>query len=94
MNLFELSGNYPVLVTFNTALQAAVWGCEGIQEEVVQLLLEANADPDDSGVSGGTGLQEAAFWGDEPMVKHLLEANADVNLHCEGEIEGVRYPWQ
>ena len=65
-----------------------------MQENVVQLLLEANADPNDSKEGRGTVLQEAAFWGEESIVKRLLEANADVNLHCEGKCEGVRYPWQ
>ena len=81
--------NYLIQVGFNTALQAAVWG--GAQnEKVVQLLLEANADPNDSMDDGeGTVLQVAAFWGEDLIVKLLLEANADVDLHCEGAIDDV-----
>jgi len=60
----------------------------------VLLLLEANADPNDSREGRGTVLQEAAFLGNELVVKRLLEANADVNLHCEGKCKGVRYPWE
>ena len=58
----------------------------------MKLLLEANADPNDSKDGQGTVLQIASFRGEELMVKHLLEANADVNLHYEGEIDDVRYP--
>ena len=58
----------------------------------MKLLLEANADPNDSKDGQATVLQIASFRGEELMVKHLLEANADVNLHCEGEIDDVRYP--
>ena len=61
-------------------------------EEVVKILLEANADPDDSKEGWGTVLQIAAFRGSELIVKHLLEANADANLHCEGDFDGVRHP--
>ena len=60
---------------------------------MVQLLLEANADPNDTMEDRGTVLQIAAFWGNELIVKHLLEANADVNLHYEGDFGGVRHPW-
>ena len=63
-----------------------------MREKVVKLLLEANADPNDSKDGQGTVLQIAAFRGEELMVKQLLEANADVNLHCEGEIDDVGYP--
>ena len=61
-------------------------------EKVVQLLLEAKADPNDSMEGWGTVLQVAAFHGNELTVKHLLEAKADVNLHCEGNFGGVRDP--
>ena len=80
--------NYLIQVWFNTALQAAVWG-DAQNEKVVQLLLGANADPNDSMGGQGTVLQVAAFWGEEIIVKHLLEANADVDLHCEGAIDDV-----
>ena len=72
-----------------TALQAAVLGQN---EKVVQLLLEANADPNDSKEGWGTVLQVAAYKGNEFIVKHLLKANADVNLHCGGNLGGVSDP--
>ena len=58
----------------------------------MQLLLEANADPNDSREGWGTVLQVAASKGNELVVKHLLKANADVNLHCGGNFDGVRDP--
>ena len=58
----------------------------------MQLLLEANADPNDSIEGRGTVLQIAAFRGSEFIVKHLLEANADVNLHYGVDFGGVRHP--
>ena len=59
---------------------------------MIQLLLEAGADPNDSREGQGTVLQVASHWGNESTVKHLLEANADVNLQCEGDFDGVRHP--
>ena len=56
----------------------------------MQLLLEANADPNDSREVWGTVLQAAASLGNELIVKHLLKANADVNLHCGANFNGVR----
>ena len=58
----------------------------------MQLLLEAGADPNDTVEDNGTVLQYAAFWGEELVVAHLLEANADVNLRCEGNFRNVRHP--
>ena len=48
---------------------------------MVQLLLEADANPNNSREGHGTALQ-----GYELIATHLLEAKADVNLH------GVRHP--
>ena len=48
------------------------------------LLLEAGTDPNDSREGWGTVLQVATFKGDELIVKHLLKANANVNLHGKG----------
>ena len=59
---------------------------------MVRLLLEANADPDNSKDDWGTALQVAASKGNELIVKHLLKANADVNLHCVGNIGNVSDP--
>ena len=58
----------------------------------MQLFLEAGADPNDSKEGSGTALQIAALRGSELIAKHLLEANADVNLYCEGYFDGVRHP--
>ena len=60
----------------------------------MQLLLEAGADPNDRMEDSGTVLQSAAFRGDELVVTCLLDAGADVNLHCEGDFSGVRHPWK
>ena len=59
-------------------------------EKVVQLLLEANTDPNNSKDGWGTALQIATFKGNELIVKHLLKANTDVNLHCGGTFGDVR----
>ena len=59
---------------------------------MMQLLLEAGADPNDSKEGHGTALQVAAYWGSESTFKCLLEANADVNLQCEGEFADVGHP--
>ena len=59
---------------------------------MVQLLLEAGANPNYSREGLGTALQMAAFLGNELIAKHLLEAKADVNLQCEGDFRGVRHP--
>ena len=61
-------------------------------EKIVQLLLEANADPNESREGWGTALEIAAIRGHEPIVNCLLQANADVNLHCEGYFGSVRHP--
>ena len=59
---------------------------------MVQLLLEAGANPNYSRDGQGTALQIAAFMNNELFAKHLLEAKADVNLQCEGDVCGVRQP--
>ena len=58
----------------------------------MQLLLGAGVDPNGSREGQGTALQVASYWGMESTVKRLLEANADVNLQCEGDFDGVRHP--
>ena len=58
----------------------------------MQLLLEANADPNDSRENWGSVLQIAAGRGSELIVNHLLEAKADVNLQCKGDFRHVRRP--
>ena len=59
---------------------------------MVQLLLEAGADLNDSWDGWGTALHFTAFQGNELLVKHFLKANADVNLQCEGYFDPVRLP--
>ena len=59
---------------------------------MVQLFLEAGANPNYSREGEGTALQIAAFEGNRLIAKHLLEAKADVNLQCEGDFHGVRQP--
>ena len=59
---------------------------------MVQLLLEAKANPNDIIEGLGTVLQLAAFEGDELIAENLLETNADVNLRCEGNFRNVRHP--
>ena len=58
----------------------------------MRLLLEAGADPNDSREGWGTALQISAFNGNELIVEQLLEANADVNLHCQRDFQRVRHP--
>ena len=60
-------------------------------EKVVQILLETIADPNNLIEGCGYALQIAAFKGNELISKRLLEANADVKLHCEREFHGVRH---
>ena len=76
-------------MTYNTALEAAVWGED---EAMVRLLLQEGANPNDSKEGQRTALDVAVWIGNEWIVKHLLEANADVNLHFEGNFNGVRDP--
>ena len=59
--------------------------------KIVQLLLEAGADPNDSKEGRGAVLQIAAFRGSELIVKCLLKANAVANIHCKGDFGGVRH---
>ena len=57
----------------------------------MQLLLEAGADPNDSREGWGSVLQVAAYSGSELIVKHLLEAKADVDLQHDVDFN-VRHP--
>ena len=80
------------LTTFiikGTALHAAI---QGGNEKVVQLLLEAGADPNVILEGSGTALQLAVFEGNESIVKRLLKANADANLTCKFHTSDVRHP--
>ncbi|KAJ6475414.1 ankyrin repeat-containing domain protein [Mycena sanguinolenta] len=62
---------------YGTALQAAA--CGG-NIDIVQLLLEHNADPNIVGGEYGTALQAAAYMGNIDIVQLLLEHHADPNI--------------
>ncbi|XP_060756112.1 ankyrin repeat and SAM domain-containing protein 6-like [Neoarius graeffei] len=52
--------------------------------EVVQLLVERNADIDkQDGVHGWTALMQATYHGNKDVVKYLLSQGADVNLRAK-----------
>ncbi|XP_062335744.1 ankyrin repeat and SAM domain-containing protein 6-like [Osmerus eperlanus] len=54
------------------------------QLEVVQLLVEKNADIDkQDGVHGWTALMQATYHGNKDVVKYLLSQKADVNLKAK-----------
>uniref|UniRef100_A0A8P4G5J6 Ankyrin repeat and sterile alpha motif domain containing 6 n=1 Tax=Dicentrarchus labrax TaxID=13489 RepID=A0A8P4G5J6_DICLA len=61
-------------------MMAAVSG----QLEVVQLMVEKNADIDkQDGVHGWTALMQATYHGNKDIVKYLLSQGADVNLRAK-----------
>uniref|UniRef100_A0A673CDJ4 Ankyrin repeat and sterile alpha motif domain containing 6 n=1 Tax=Sphaeramia orbicularis TaxID=375764 RepID=A0A673CDJ4_9TELE len=61
-------------------MMAAVSG----QLEVVQLMVEKNADIDkQDGVHGWTALMQATYHGNKDIVKYLLGQGADVNLRAK-----------
>uniref|UniRef100_UPI003AAC0634 ankyrin repeat and SAM domain-containing protein 6-like n=1 Tax=Centroberyx gerrardi TaxID=166262 RepID=UPI003AAC0634 len=61
-------------------MMAAVSG----QLEVVQLMVEKNADIDkQDGVHGWTALMQATYHGNKDVVKYLLNQGADVNLRAK-----------
>uniref|UniRef100_A0A4W6G1H9 Ankyrin repeat and sterile alpha motif domain containing 6 n=1 Tax=Lates calcarifer TaxID=8187 RepID=A0A4W6G1H9_LATCA len=61
-------------------MMAAVSG----QLEVVQLMVEKNADIDkQDGVHGWTALMQATYHGNKDIVKYLLNQGADVNLRAK-----------
>ncbi|XP_061569663.1 ankyrin repeat and SAM domain-containing protein 6-like isoform X2 [Cololabis saira] len=61
-------------------MMAAVSG----QIEVVQLMVEKNADIDkQDGVHGWTALMQATYHGNKDIVKYLLSQGADVNLRAK-----------
>uniref|UniRef100_A0A3P9H3W6 Ankyrin repeat and sterile alpha motif domain containing 6 n=1 Tax=Oryzias latipes TaxID=8090 RepID=A0A3P9H3W6_ORYLA len=54
------------------------------QLEVVQLMVEKNADVDkQDGVHGWTALMQATYHGNKEVVKYLLSQGADVNLRAK-----------
>ncbi|KAM9331848.1 ankyrin repeat and SAM domain-containing protein 6 isoform 2-T2 [Pholidichthys leucotaenia] len=54
------------------------------QLEVVQLMVEKNADIDkQDGVHGWTALMQATYHGNKDIVKYLLSQGADVNLRAK-----------
>ncbi|PGH28581.1 hypothetical protein GX50_08674, partial [[Emmonsia] crescens] len=52
---------------------------EGCHEEVVQMLLDSNADVNAQGGEYGTALQAASHRGHEKVVQMLLDRDADIN---------------
>uniref|UniRef100_A0A8B9H256 Ankyrin repeat and sterile alpha motif domain containing 6 n=1 Tax=Astyanax mexicanus TaxID=7994 RepID=A0A8B9H256_ASTMX len=73
VNLANADGASPLMI-------AAVSG----QQEVVQLLVEKNADVDkQDGVHGWTALMQATYHGNKDVVKYLLNQGADVNLRAK-----------
>ncbi|KAI4876108.1 hypothetical protein NFI96_026141 [Prochilodus magdalenae] len=73
VNLANADGASPLMI-------AAVSG----QLEVVQLLVEKNADIDkQDGVHGWTALMQATYHGNKNVVKYLLNQGADVNLRAK-----------
>ncbi|KAI9764645.1 MAG: hypothetical protein M1840_008142 [Geoglossum simile] len=61
---------------FGSALQAAAYGGH---KEIVEMLLEKGAHPDDQDRYGQTALHQAAHQGHKGIVELLLERGADVN---------------
>ncbi|XP_030612511.1 ankyrin repeat and SAM domain-containing protein 6 isoform X2 [Archocentrus centrarchus] len=73
VNLSNQEGATPLMM-------AAVSG----QLEVVQLMVEKNADIDkQDGVHGWTALMQATYHGNKDIVKYLLSQGADVNLRAK-----------
>uniref|UniRef100_A0A7N6A344 NAD(+) ADP-ribosyltransferase n=1 Tax=Anabas testudineus TaxID=64144 RepID=A0A7N6A344_ANATE len=73
VNSFNQEGATPLMI-------AAVSG----QLEVVQLMVEKNADIDkQDGVHGWTALMQATYHGNKDIVKYLLSQGADVNLRAK-----------
>uniref|UniRef100_A0A668B005 Ankyrin repeat and sterile alpha motif domain containing 6 n=1 Tax=Myripristis murdjan TaxID=586833 RepID=A0A668B005_9TELE len=73
VNLSNQEGASPLMM-------AAVSG----QLEVVQLMVEKNADIDkQDGVHGWTALMQATYHGNKDVVKYLLNQGADVNLRAK-----------
>lgn len=73
VNLSNQEGATPLMM-------AAVSG----QLEVVQLMVEKNADIDkQDGVHGWTALMQATYHGNKDIVKYLLNQGADVNLRAK-----------
>ncbi|PQE25066.1 hypothetical protein CJF31_00005928 [Rutstroemia sp. NJR-2017a BVV2] len=77
--LLEESADFNI--TDSTGRTPLIWSAERGHEEVVKILLEAQADVNASGGehSPGTALSAASLNGHEAVVKILLEAQADVN---------------
>ncbi|TSK20261.1 Ankyrin repeat and SAM domain-containing protein 6 [Bagarius yarrelli] len=73
VNLANADGASPLMI-------AAVSGLL----EVVQLLVEKNADVDkQDGVHGWTALMQATYHGNKDVVKYLLSQGADVNIRAK-----------
>ncbi|KAG7263745.1 hypothetical protein CRUP_012273 [Coryphaenoides rupestris] len=71
-------------------MMAAVSG----QLEVVQLMVEKNADIDkQDGVHGWTALMQATYHGNKDVVKYLLSQGAEVNLRAKNGYTAFDLSW-
>ena len=83
----------------STGRSALYWATKRGDDDVVELLLKANADPNLADNRGTTALSEAARLDSVACMKLLLAANADVHscdtllysaLHCAAEFAGSK----
>merc|ERR1712203_659893 len=66
-------------------------GCDDGKEDVVDALLEANADQNVCGEDGTTPLMMASIHGNSPIVQKLLQCNADINKGDQHDATALWY---